>query len=62
MPDWVTSFFSSAGRFESYLIENPEDRFSHDEDHLKLLQLYLAIWPQHCGEKEFVALLSVVYF
>ena len=25
------SFFSWAGRFESYLVEHPEDRFSHDE-------------------------------
>ena len=24
-------FFSLAGRFESYLVDNPEDRFSREE-------------------------------
>ena len=28
------SFCSCAGRFVSYLVGNPEDRFSHDEAHL----------------------------
>ena len=27
---------ASAGRFESYLIRNPRDRFSHDEAHIFL--------------------------
>ena len=27
----LASFFSWAGRFQSYLVENAEDRFSHDE-------------------------------
>ena len=30
----LASFFSWADRFESYLVENPEDRFSCDEAHL----------------------------
>ena len=28
------SFFNSAGRFESYLVENPEDKFSRNEAHI----------------------------
>ena len=27
----LASFFSWADRFESYLVKNPEDRFSRDE-------------------------------
>ena len=30
----LPSFCGSAGRFESYLVENPEDRFSRDVAHL----------------------------
>ena len=31
----LASFFLSwADRFESYLVENPEDRFSRDEAHI----------------------------
>ena len=30
----LASFFSWADRFESYLLENPEDRFSRDEAHM----------------------------
>ena len=30
----VASLFSWAGWFESYLVANPEDRFSRDEDHI----------------------------
>ena len=30
----LASFCSWAGQFESYLIANPEDRFSHDEAHI----------------------------
>ena len=33
------SLCSSAGQFESYLVENPEDRFSHDKAHIILLML-----------------------
>ena len=29
----LASFCSCAGRFESYLVANPEDRFSHDKAH-----------------------------
>ena len=29
----LASFCSSAGRFESHLVGNPEDRFSRDEAH-----------------------------
>ena len=31
---WLVCFYSWAGQFESYLVPNPEDRFSHDEAHL----------------------------
>ena len=30
----LASFFSWADRFESYLVENPEDRVSRDEAHM----------------------------
>ena len=30
----LANFFNSADRFESYLVENPEDRFSRDETHM----------------------------
>ena len=29
----LASFLSWADRFEAYLVENPEDRFSRDEAH-----------------------------
>ena len=32
----LASFFSCADRFESYLVENPEDRFSRDEAQMML--------------------------
>ena len=31
----LASLFSWADRFESYLVKNPKDRFSHDEAHFK---------------------------
>ena len=31
----LTSFCGCASRFESYLVANPEDRFSRDEAQLK---------------------------
>ena len=30
----LASLRSWADRFESYLVENPEDRFSHDKGHI----------------------------
>ena len=36
----LASFFSWAGRFESYRVENPEDRFSHDEAHVGKILLF----------------------
>ena len=30
----LASFFGCTGRFESYLVKNPEDRFSRDEAHI----------------------------
>ena len=30
----LVSIWSRAGRFESYLVENPKDRFSRDEAHM----------------------------
>ena len=30
----LASFYCCAGRFESYLVGNPEDRFSRDEAHM----------------------------
>ena len=51
----LASLFSWADPFESYLVENPEDRFSRDEAHMvlcllqatKLLQFWLKTsqWP-----------------
>ena len=38
----LASFWSWAGRFESYLVENPEDRFSHDKAQISLAQLILS--------------------
>ena len=35
----LASFWSWAGQFESYLVENPEDRFSRDEAQVTLLLL-----------------------
>ena len=32
----LATFCGCAGRFESYLVENPEDRFSRDEDNIIL--------------------------
>ena len=31
----LASFYGCAGRFESYLVENPEDRFSRDEPQIQ---------------------------
>ena len=36
----LASFFSWADRFESYLVENPEDRFSRDEAHMGKILLF----------------------
>ena len=35
----LASFCGCAGRFESYLVENPEERFSRDEAHIMLIFL-----------------------
>ena len=32
----LASFYSCTGWFESYLVKNPEDRFSHDEAHMSV--------------------------
>ena len=38
----LSNFFSWADRFESYLVESPEDRFSRDEAHMgKILSFNL---------------------
>ena len=42
----LASFFSWADRFESYLIENPGDRFSRDEAHMGIFFLYLTYQVQ----------------
>ena len=31
----LPSFFGCTGQFGSYLVANPEDRFSHDEAHIE---------------------------
>ena len=36
----LASFFSWADRFGSYLLENPEDRFSRDEAHMGTILLF----------------------
>ena len=36
----LANFFSWADRFESYLVENPEDRFSRDEAHMRKFLLF----------------------
>ena len=36
----LASFFSWADRFESYLVENPEDRLSRDEVHMGKILLF----------------------
>ena len=36
----LANFFSWANRFESYLVENPEDRFSRDEAHMGKILLF----------------------
>ena len=36
----LAGFFSSADWFESYLVENPEDRFSRDEAHMEKILLF----------------------
>ena len=33
----LPSAYSWAGQFESYLVANPEDRFSRDEAHIDLM-------------------------
>ena len=44
-----TSFCGCAGRFESYLVENLEDRFSHDEAQLvvSLLHHHTLLYGRH---------------
>ena len=43
----LASFCSWAGQFKSYLVENPKDRFSHDEApiredvHVKSISVYI---------------------
>ena len=37
----LASFCGCAGRFESYLVENPEDRFSRDEAHIRMIPVDL---------------------
>ena len=39
----LASFCGCAGRFESYLVENPEDRFSNDEAHLGIFPLFMVM-------------------
>ena len=41
----LASFFSWADRFESYLVENPEDRFSRD-----VAQLYIKLMDGKVGD------------
>ena len=36
----LANFFSWADRFESYLVENPEDMFSRDEAHTGKILLF----------------------
>ena len=36
----LANFFSWGDRFESYLVENPEDRFSRDEAHMGKILLF----------------------
>ena len=50
----LASFCSWAGRFESYLIANPEDRSSHDEahfivDHLSANTAFIALMAADLG-------------
>ena len=40
----LASLFSWADQFESYLVENPEDRFSHDVAHLMGIWFILFSW------------------
>ena len=49
----LASLISWAGRFESYLVANPEDRFSSDGAHLYFLFIYImifvgTIWQKYC--------------
>ena len=37
---WLAFFCSWAGQFESYLVENPEDRFSRDKADMYVVGLY----------------------
>ena len=53
----LASFCGCAGRFESYLVENTEDRVSRDED-LMLVLLHLALSPH----LELVTLLVVYLY
>ena len=46
----LASFWSWTGRFESYLVENPEDRFSHDVADI--------IEPEHVKTNKFTCLPS----
>ena len=39
----LASPYSWAGRFEPYLVANPEDRFTRDEVHIIFYKLYVTI-------------------
>ena len=40
----LASFCGCTVRFESYLVENPEDRFSRDEAHIKCQEINMTLW------------------
>ena len=42
--DTLAGLCSWADWFDSYLVENPEDRFSRDEDQIILYQLFLDLY------------------
>ena len=43
----LASLCSWAGRFESYLVETPEDRFSHDEAQMAFSKNLTHMNPYH---------------
>ena len=43
-PKLLASLYSWAGQFVSYLVGNPEDRFSHDVAHITLDKIYQNGW------------------
>ena len=43
----LASFWSWAGQFESYLVANPEDRFSRDMAHIRKKSLRCLVQVQH---------------